>query len=120
MQPEKYLHYFVPSSLFGMDRTKEILFQLECKSRTPEVDGALPSERTADPCAPGTAGAPSLPALFEQNVTTHDVDLMQMDLFAPSLPPLFEKLADLDIAQLTPMQAMQVLDELVRQLRRMR
>jgi DNA mismatch repair protein MutS len=88
-----------------LERAREILFQLECKSRTPEEGSEA-----------GSGGSP-LPALFDRPAATQDIDVMQLDLFAPALPPIFEKLSELDVSHLTPMQALQILDELVRRLR---
>ncbi len=76
-----------------LERAREILFELECQHRSPDDEG---------PAQPA-------PRLGQQ----HDVDLMQLDLFAPALPPEFEALASLDINKLTPMQALAKLAELI-------
>jgi hypothetical protein len=45
---------------------------------------------------------------------------MQLDMFATPLPPVFEQLAGLDINMLTPLQAMQILEELVAMARKLK
>jgi DNA mismatch repair protein MutS len=98
-----------------LERAREILFQLECNRAVPEhQEGADLAELPAPLRDLTMSGAAT------RDVTTRDVDVMQLDLFAPALPPIFERLGELDIAQLTPMQAMAVLDELIKTARRMR
>ena len=92
----------------ALDRAKEILFDLECRRHTPGED----ESGEVRPALPVTS--------FLAVDDSRDVDLMQMDLFAPSLPVPLEKLAELDISKLTPMQAMAILDELIRIVRQMK
>ncbi len=81
-----------------LDRAREILFQLECGRATPGDDGEGAGRKPDRP--------PALPL-------SRDVDIMQLDLFAPELPPVFARLAQLDVNRLTPLQALQLLQELV-------
>jgi len=99
-----------------LERAREILFQLECRRTAPaDEGGAAQNGQTPSHGAPGRPGA-DLPA----RVTTRDVDVMQMDLFEPLMPPVFTELATLDVNRLTPIQAMQVLEELVKVAKKMR
>jgi DNA mismatch repair protein MutS len=94
-------------------RAREILFMLECSRAMPGGEGeGEGSEGSATPEV-STGGRPRLP---EQR----DVDVMQLDLFGAAYPPEFEQLGELDLNTLTPIEAMRVLDELVRAWRQMR
>ena len=81
-----------------LERAREILFQLEC-ARHPD----------------GAEGAAAARPVFRPNA--RDVDLMQLDLFRPALPPFLDEVAATDINQLTPFQAMQLLNDVIRALR---
>jgi DNA mismatch repair protein MutS len=100
-------------------RAREILFQLECARRTPD-DGALGPIGDVTAGAEGNAGAAGAAKdvvaalLRHRSPVAHDVDVLQLDLFTPALPPVFGELAGLDITQLTPLQALQILDELIK------
>lgn len=99
-----------------LDRAREILFQLECRKAAPDEDG----EGSEDG---GEGSRPALPAAPPAGSTalalaTRDVDVMQLDLFEPLVPPEFTQLAQVDINQITPLQAMQILEELVKMARK--
>jgi DNA mismatch repair protein MutS len=84
-------------------RAREILFSLECNRAMPEAGaGGLPVLAAAAP----------VPA-------TRDIDVMQLDLFGAELPPALAVLGRIDVNQLTPVQAMAILEELVRAWREM-
>jgi DNA mismatch repair protein MutS len=63
-----------------------------------------------------------LPAVRPANLppATRDVDVMQLDLFGPALPEEFTRLDSLDVNQLTPVQALAILDGLARAWRKWR
>ncbi len=87
-------------------RAREILFGLECNRSAPDAgEGASASVPAPRPGAPPR---------------THDVDIMQLDLFGSALPPALERLADLDVNQMTPIEAMRLLDDVIAAVRRLR
>ena len=91
-----------------LDRAREILFQLECRKTAGEDAGPLPA---------GQGSAETLPVPRETSALAaaiQDVDVMQLDLFEPLVPPEFTQLAQVDINQITPLQAMQILEQLVK------
>lgn len=84
-------------------RAREILFELECSRQV--------GEQTGTP-------APSiLPAIRSDNSPG---DPRQLDLFSIQDDPIVEALMRLDVTAITPIQAMQILDELARAARERR
>jgi DNA mismatch repair protein MutS len=105
-----------------LDRAKEILFQLECRKASPaELEGAgggeperadgggLGSAEEINPCGVDASAENALA------LATRDVDVMQLDLFEPLVPPEIMQLGQLDVNRITPVQAMQILEQLVKQ-----
>jgi DNA mismatch repair protein MutS len=95
-----------------LDRAREILFALECKAGAPD-EGVV------------TEPGENLPAIRggktpARRMEFDDIDIMQLDMFAPALPPAIERLAELDVNSLTPLQSMQILADLVEAIRRMK
>jgi len=82
-------------------RAKEILFELECSR---QVGDAPQTPVSAPPAVIATSSAAP----------------RQLDLFAAPESPILEGLRNLDISRLTPMQSMQILDELIRAARQER
>lgn len=84
-----------------LERARQILFRLEChRPATEDLEGAGEDTESAPPPA------------------HRDVDVMQMDLFEPLVPPELDRLRDLDVNQLTPMQALQILNKLVKAMKK--
>jgi len=81
-------------------RAREILFELECSRRVGEV------QQTAPPASEGPAGTPTIAA--------PPAAIAQPDLFGGAEQPILETLSRLDPRRLTPLQALQILDELCR------
>ncbi|MBI1783557.1 DNA mismatch repair protein MutS, partial [Candidatus Sumerlaeota bacterium] len=92
----------IPPDVIG--RAKEILFELECAR---SVGGDMPAVPRAESTELARANPESAPGM------------QQMDLFGMAAEhPIVAALGKLDISRITPLQAMQILDELIRAARK--
>ncbi len=98
-----------------VNRAKEILFNLECmRANGEDVD----PEKSQCADIPGSAS--SVPDQARGSSGTESRGVVQPDLFDTGLPSIFDELLKMDVNELTPVQAIGVLEELVNVLRGMR
>jgi DNA mismatch repair protein MutS len=95
-----------------VDRAKEILFNLECNRSS----GGDLDPNGGYQCEKSGGAVPGMPIELPAEPT----EIIQPDLFGSGLPPIFDKILDVDVNTLTPVQAIKVLDDLIQVLRKMR
>ncbi len=96
-------------------RAREILFELECSRGVAGAPNTQSPGLDAIP-APSSISS-SLPDMFghvESEETSNLPALRQPDLFGAGEHPILTALGRLDISRITPLQALQILDELIR------
>lgn len=100
-----------------IERAREILFELECTKGVGEKAGSGRGENRDERGQPTAHLSIELPDVSA--TPTGDI-MAQPDMFAPMGSPLLDALARMDVSNITPMQALQLLDELTRAARGMK
>lgn len=97
-------------------RAREILFELECKRGVGETGEQNGAEQEISVIGGETVSVGAMGHIGPMGPIgpIGPVAPMQMDLFAQADDPIVEAIKRLDISRITPLQALQILDELTR------